>query len=65
MLNTQVGKLFMLKFLTGIFILQTSRSSSVSSSLDQESSADDFLARMDSSIASVKKEVKRAQGNSE
>ncbi|XP_033228180.1 lysM and putative peptidoglycan-binding domain-containing protein 2 isoform X2 [Belonocnema kinseyi] len=41
----------------------TSRSSSMASSLDQESSVDDFLARMDSSIASVKKEVKRAQGN--
>ncbi|XP_051159086.1 lysM and putative peptidoglycan-binding domain-containing protein 2 [Leptopilina boulardi] len=46
-------------------IASTSRSSSISSSIDQESTVDDFLARMDSSIASVKKDVKRAQGNSE
>ncbi|EFN64591.1 LysM and putative peptidoglycan-binding domain-containing protein 2 [Camponotus floridanus] len=35
------------------------------SSIDDESSVGDFLAKMDSSIANVKKEVKRAQGNSE
>ncbi|XP_046740573.1 lysM and putative peptidoglycan-binding domain-containing protein 2 isoform X2 [Diprion similis] len=39
--------------------------SSITSSIDDESSVDDFLAKMDSSIASMKKEVKRAQGNSE
>ncbi|XP_014467420.1 PREDICTED: lysM and putative peptidoglycan-binding domain-containing protein 2 isoform X1 [Dinoponera quadriceps] len=39
--------------------------SSISSSIDDESSVNDFLAKMDSSIASVKREVKRAQGNSE
>ncbi|XP_011261811.1 lysM and putative peptidoglycan-binding domain-containing protein 2 isoform X2 [Camponotus floridanus] len=33
------------------------------SSIDDESSVGDFLAKMDSSIANVKKEVKRAQGN--
>ncbi|XP_046740577.1 lysM and putative peptidoglycan-binding domain-containing protein 2 isoform X5 [Diprion similis] len=38
--------------------------SSITSSIDDESSVDDFLAKMDSSIASMKKEVKRAQGNS-
>ncbi|XP_014467422.1 PREDICTED: lysM and putative peptidoglycan-binding domain-containing protein 2 isoform X2 [Dinoponera quadriceps] len=37
--------------------------SSISSSIDDESSVNDFLAKMDSSIASVKREVKRAQGN--
>ncbi|XP_015518854.2 lysM and putative peptidoglycan-binding domain-containing protein 2 isoform X4 [Neodiprion virginianus] len=37
--------------------------SSITSSIDDESSVDDFLAKMDSSIASMKKEVKRAQGN--
>ncbi|EFN83745.1 lysM and putative peptidoglycan-binding domain-containing protein 2 isoform X1 [Harpegnathos saltator] len=39
--------------------------SSISSSIDDESSVNDFLAKMDTSIANVKKEVKRAQGNSE
>ncbi|XP_048505012.1 lysM and putative peptidoglycan-binding domain-containing protein 2 isoform X2 [Athalia rosae] len=39
--------------------------SSIASSIDEEGSIDDFLAKMDSSIASMKKEVKRAQGNSE
>lgn len=39
--------------------------SSISSSMDDESSVDDFLAKLDSSIANVKREVKRAQGNSE
>ncbi|XP_012229407.1 lysM and putative peptidoglycan-binding domain-containing protein 2 isoform X2 [Linepithema humile] len=38
--------------------------SSISSSIDDESSVNDFLAKMDTSIANVKKEVKRAQGNS-
>ncbi|KAL6444102.1 hypothetical protein ACFW04_001803 [Cataglyphis niger] len=33
------------------------------SSIDDESSVNDFLAKMDTSIANVKKEVKRAQGN--
>ncbi|XP_066583043.1 lysM and putative peptidoglycan-binding domain-containing protein 2-like [Prorops nasuta] len=42
-----------------------SSSSSIASSIDDESSINDFLAKMDSSIASVKKEVKRAQGSSE
>ncbi|XP_011140674.1 lysM and putative peptidoglycan-binding domain-containing protein 2 isoform X2 [Harpegnathos saltator] len=37
--------------------------SSISSSIDDESSVNDFLAKMDTSIANVKKEVKRAQGN--
>ncbi|KAJ8673392.1 hypothetical protein QAD02_004654 [Eretmocerus hayati] len=40
--------------------------SSVSSPVDDEnSSIDDFLARMDSSIASVKKDMRKVQGNSE
>ncbi|EZA47471.1 lysM and putative peptidoglycan-binding domain-containing protein 2 isoform X1 [Ooceraea biroi] len=39
--------------------------SSISSSIDDEGSVNDFLAKMDSSIANVKKEVKRTQGNSE
>ncbi|XP_032686155.1 lysM and putative peptidoglycan-binding domain-containing protein 2 isoform X1 [Odontomachus brunneus] len=39
--------------------------SSISSSIDDESSVNDFLAKMDTSIANVKREVKRAQGNSE
>lgn len=46
-------------------ILQISSPSSVSSSIDDESSVNDFLAKMDTSIANVKREVKRAQGNSE
>ncbi|XP_011860516.1 PREDICTED: lysM and putative peptidoglycan-binding domain-containing protein 2 isoform X2 [Vollenhovia emeryi] len=37
--------------------------SSISSSIGDESSVNDFLAKMDSSIASAKREVKRAQGN--
>ncbi|XP_032686165.1 lysM and putative peptidoglycan-binding domain-containing protein 2 isoform X2 [Odontomachus brunneus] len=37
--------------------------SSISSSIDDESSVNDFLAKMDTSIANVKREVKRAQGN--
>ncbi|XP_011349786.1 lysM and putative peptidoglycan-binding domain-containing protein 2 isoform X2 [Ooceraea biroi] len=37
--------------------------SSISSSIDDEGSVNDFLAKMDSSIANVKKEVKRTQGN--
>lgn len=39
--------------------------SSISSSTGDESSVNDFLAKMDTSIANAKKEVKRAQGNSE
>ncbi|KAL2735104.1 lysM and putative peptidoglycan-binding domain-containing protein 1 [Vespula maculifrons] len=38
---------------------------SVISPLDDESSADDFLAKMDTCIANVKKEIKRTQGSSE
>lgn len=45
--------------------IQISSPSSVSSSVDDEGSVNDFLAKMDSSIANAKKEVKRAQGNSE
>ncbi|XP_020285064.1 lysM and putative peptidoglycan-binding domain-containing protein 2 isoform X2 [Pseudomyrmex gracilis] len=37
--------------------------SSISLSIDDESSVNDFLAKMDTSIANVKREVKRAQGN--
>lgn len=49
---------------TNTYILQISSPSSISS-IDDESSVNDFLAKMDTSIANVKKEVKRAQGNSE
>lgn len=45
--------------------LQISSPSSISLSIDDESSVNDFLAKMDTSIANVKREVKRAQGNSE
>lgn len=38
--------------------------SSIASSVDEESSVNDFLAKMDSSIASVKKDVRRTQGDS-
>ncbi|XP_043489152.1 lysM and putative peptidoglycan-binding domain-containing protein 2 [Polistes fuscatus] len=44
---------------------QNVSSPSVTSPLDDESTADDFLAKMDSSIANVKKEIKRTQGSSE
>ncbi|XP_071567411.1 lysM and putative peptidoglycan-binding domain-containing protein 2 isoform X2 [Temnothorax nylanderi] len=37
--------------------------SSISSSIGDESSVNDFLAKMDTSIANAKKEVKRTQGN--
>ncbi|XP_011685726.1 PREDICTED: lysM and putative peptidoglycan-binding domain-containing protein 2 isoform X2 [Wasmannia auropunctata] len=37
--------------------------SSVSSSIGDESSVNDFLAKMDTSIANAKRDVKRAQGN--
>ncbi|XP_058789844.1 lysM and putative peptidoglycan-binding domain-containing protein 2 [Phymastichus coffea] len=48
------------------FDTTASSPSSVSSSIDDEnSSVNDFLAKMDSSIASVKKEIKKVQGNSE
>lgn len=46
------------------YFTQISSPSSISS-IGDESSANDFLAKMDSSIANAKKEVKRAQGNSE
>lgn len=46
-------------------VLQMSSPSSISSSIDDEGSVNDFLAKMDTSIANVKKEVRRAQGNSE
>lgn len=39
--------------------------SSISSSIGDESSVNDFLAKMDTSIANAKREVKRAQGSSE
>ncbi|XP_078051465.1 lysM peptidoglycan-binding domain-containing protein red [Augochlora pura] len=39
--------------------------SSIASSIDDDSSVNDFLAKMDSSIASAKREVKRTQGSSE
>jgi hypothetical protein len=45
-------------------MLQISSPCSISS-IDDEGSINDFLAKMDNSIANVKKEVKRAQGNSE
>ncbi|XP_035740911.1 lysM and putative peptidoglycan-binding domain-containing protein 2-like [Vespa mandarinia] len=44
---------------------QNVSSPSVISPLDDESSADDFLAKMDTCIANVKKDIKRAQGSSE
>lgn len=55
------------RYLINLFCLfqQVTSPSSITSSIDDESSIDDFLAKMDSSIASMKKEVKRAQGNSE
>ncbi|XP_018397333.1 PREDICTED: lysM and putative peptidoglycan-binding domain-containing protein 2 isoform X2 [Cyphomyrmex costatus] len=37
--------------------------SSISSSIDDEGSVNDFLAKMDTSIANVKRDVKRTQGN--
>ncbi|XP_015593705.1 lysM and putative peptidoglycan-binding domain-containing protein 2 isoform X2 [Cephus cinctus] len=43
----------------------TSSQSSISLSMDDEGSINDFLAKMDTSIANMKQEVKRAQGNSE
>jgi len=39
--------------------------SSISSSIDDESSVNEFLAKMDTSIANAKRDVKRSQGNSE
>ncbi|XP_031843831.1 lysM peptidoglycan-binding domain-containing protein red [Nomia melanderi] len=39
--------------------------SSIASSVDDDNSVNDFLAKMDSSIANVKREVKRTQGSSE
>jgi len=46
-------------------ILQISSPSSISSSIDDESSVNEFLAKMDTSIANAKRDVKRSQGNSE
>ena len=46
-------------------IQSVSSPSSITSSIDDDSSVNDFLAKMDSSIANAKKEVKRTQGNSE
>ncbi|XP_076281760.1 lysM peptidoglycan-binding domain-containing protein red isoform X2 [Lasioglossum baleicum] len=39
--------------------------SSIASSIDDDSSVNDFLAKMDSSIANAKREVRRTQGSSE
>ncbi|KAI4488832.1 hypothetical protein M0802_011257 [Mischocyttarus mexicanus] len=47
------------------YLLIPVSSPSVTSPLEDESTADDFLAKMDSSIANVKKEIKRTQGSSE
>jgi len=46
-------------------VLQISSPSSISSSIDDESSVNEFLAKMDTSIANTKRDVKRSQGNSE
>ncbi|XP_034183465.1 lysM peptidoglycan-binding domain-containing protein red [Osmia lignaria lignaria] len=46
-------------------VQNVSSPSSVTSSIDDDHSINDFLAKMDNSIASVKREVKRTQGNSE
>lgn len=46
-------------------VQNVSSPSSITSSIDDDSSVNDFLAKMDSSIANAKKEVKRTQGNSE
>lgn len=47
-------------------VVQTiSSPSSIASSIDEDGSVNDFLAKMDSSIANAKKEVKRTQGSSE
>lgn len=46
-------------------VQSASSPSSIASSIDDDSSVNDFLAKMDSSIANAKKEVKRTQGNSE
>lgn len=45
--------------------MQNSSPSSVTSPIEDNTSATDFLAKMDSSIASVKKEIKKSQGTSE
>ncbi|KAK2587434.1 hypothetical protein KPH14_003144 [Odynerus spinipes] len=44
---------------------QNASSPPVISPLEDESTANDFLAKMDTCIANVKKEIKRAQGSSE
>ncbi|XP_076246737.1 lysM peptidoglycan-binding domain-containing protein red [Calliopsis andreniformis] len=46
-------------------VQSVSSPSSIASSIDDDSSVNDFLAKMDSSIANAKREVKRTQGNSE
>lgn len=46
-------------------VQNVSSPSSITSSIDDDSSINDFLAKMDSSIANAKREVKRTQGNSE
>ncbi|KZC09557.1 LysM and putative peptidoglycan-binding domain-containing protein 1 [Dufourea novaeangliae] len=46
-------------------IQSVSSPSSISSSIDDDSSVNDFLAKMDSSIANAKRKVKHTQGNSE
>lgn len=46
-------------------VQSVSSPSSIASSVDDDSTVNDFLAKMDSSIANAKREVKRTQGNSE
>ncbi|CAK9802323.1 LysM and putative peptidoglycan-binding domain-containing protein 2 [Anthophora quadrimaculata] len=46
-------------------VQSVSSPSSITSSIDDDSSVNDFLAKMDFSIANAKREVKRTQGNSE
>ncbi|XP_068967715.1 lysM and putative peptidoglycan-binding domain-containing protein 1-like [Bombus flavifrons] len=46
-------------------VQNVSSPSSITLSMDDDSSVNDFLAKMDSSIASAKRDVKRTQGNSE
>lgn len=43
---------------------QIPSATTVPSSMHDDSTIDNFLAKMDSSIATVKKEIQRAQGNS-
>ncbi|XP_076661864.1 lysM peptidoglycan-binding domain-containing protein red [Halictus rubicundus] len=46
-------------------VQSVSSPSSIASSIDDDSSVNDFLAKMDSSIANAKREVRRTQGSSE